>query len=670
MVMDMLLEHRFPGPVYPINPKREEIRGLTCYPSLSSVPDSIDMIYVALPSSAGPDILAEAGKIGVGGAAIPGNGYADGGPEGKTLQNRLIEVAAEYNIAICGPNNLGFINYHNRVAAWPTYIPEIDAPGNIALITHSGSVGIALSQDGRALKYAYVIAAGNEANVGVADYLDFLLKDDNVEVVLIFLETIRDPVKFCASAAQARKRGKRIALIKVGRSETASRMVTAHTGALAGEDALYQALFDREGIIRVPDMDTLVEAGALLSSGMPPPELPTVTLVTLSGGEGALAADLASDRGVALPALSAETVERLRPFFPPFATPRNPIDGYGFGWNAEYFEGIIRALVEEPGVGTLILHTDSTAHGSADDGMAREMAEMCGRALPQTDKRIVYINNTSTAGIDAEARAAFAKAGVPVLLGLNEGICSVAEWIKVGKPTDTLPPDTHRDQALENRVSHPLLETERLCVLRDRGVNMVETYVVDSAQSAAELVESIGKPVVLKGTAPSLLHKTEHDLVALNLGDGDSVRRAYERLTNTLAHAGKSATDTQILLQPMAGEGIELILGATHNPGFGMLIAVGLGGTLVEIIKKASVQLAPITEERARAMLDETPAGTLIRGVRGKGPFDLEAACRAIVSFADFAIATGEALKAIEINPLIVLNEGQGVVGVDAVFEI
>ncbi len=187
MVMDMLLEHRFPGPIYPINPKRDEIRGLSCYSSLSSVPDPIDLIYVALPAGAGPEIIAEAGQMGVGGAAVPGNGYADGGPEGKELQRRLVEIAAKHGIAICGPNNMGFINYHDRVAAWPTHIPEIDAPGNVALITHSGSVGIALSQDGRALKYAYVIAAGNEANVGAADYLDYCIRDDMVEVVLMFL---------------------------------------------------------------------------------------------------------------------------------------------------------------------------------------------------------------------------------------------------------------------------------------------------------------------------------------------------------------------------------------------------------------------------------------------------------------------------------------------------
>ena len=669
MVMDMLLEHQFPGPIYPINPKREEIRGHTCYASLSNVTEPIDLIYVALPSSAGPAILAEAGQIGVGGAAVPGSGYADGGAEGKELQRQLVEVANEHRIAICGPNNMGFINFHDRVAAWPTYIPAIDAPGSVALITQSGSVGIALSQDGRGLKFAYVVAAGNEANVGAADYLDYCIRDDNVQVVLMFLETIRDPVKFSTAAREAKRRGKRIAVIKVGKSETASRMVTAHTGALAGEDALYQAFFDRNNIIRVPDLDTLVEAGALLADNTPPPTLPAIILVTVSGGEGALAADLASERGIALPALSAATVDKLRPFYPAFATPQNPIDGYGFGWNPEYFAGIMRALADEPGVGTLVVHIDSAARGTPDDGMVREIAEICERLLPETDKRIVYINNTATAGINTEARGAFAKARVPVLLGLHEGLWSVAEWIRLGQLEPPPPVLSDGDPTLMRRVSQSPSEAQRLALLRERGVAMIETHVVESATAAASLAEDLGKPVVLKGTGPGLLHKTEHKLVALNLSDARSVRCAYRQLSDTLVDTVAAAAESELLLQPMAQDGIELILGATFYPGFGMLIAVGLGGTLVEIIKKASVDLAPIGLERAATMLDETPAGNLIRGTRGKGPYDFEAACRTIVNFSEFAIATGGNLKAIEINPMIVLAEGRGVVGVDAVFE-
>jgi acyl-CoA synthetase (NDP forming) len=668
MVLNMLLEHRYPGPLYPINPKREELFGLRCYPSLASVPGRVDLIYVALPGEAAPAILLEAGQLGVGGAAIPGNGFADGGPAGEVLQKRLTDIANAHGIAICGPNNMGFINYHARVLAWPTYIPPIEEPGRVALISHSGSVGIAMTQDGRHLKLAYCISAGNEANVGVADYLVHCVDDDNVTVILMFLETIREPVRFAEAAIRARRNGKRIAVVKVGRSETASRMVSAHTGSLAGEDELYEAFFRRLGILRVPDLDTLAEAGALLSSAMPEPERAEVMLVMLSGGEGALAADLCSDYGIPLPNLNDETCEKLRPFFPAFATPRNPIDGYGLGWNAASFEQILKAVANQPDVGTLALCMDSATVGSADDGMVEEMAGMCARLAPRASKRIVYINNTSSAGINCQAREAFEAIGVPVLLGLHHGICALSAWLTASAGAQAEPPPRLAPD-VEDSLGASLSESQRLAVLSEAGVSMVTTHEVHSAEDAVARWRQLDGPVVMKGTSTQLLHKTEHDLVALNLRDAEQVRAAFTRLSERLDATVGPQADQQVLLQPMVEQGVELIVGATLYPGFGMLVAVGLGGTLVEVIQSASVELAPITEQRALAMLDETPAGKLIRGVRRKGPYDLQAAIDAIVVFSQFAARSQSAFKAIEVNPLIVLPVGRGVVGVDAVFE-
>lgn len=668
MVLNMLLAHGYEGPLYPINPKRDELFGLRCYPDLSSVPGPVDLIYVALPGESVLEILPEAGRLGVGGAAIPGNGFADGGADGVLLQKRLTDVANEFGIAICGPNNMGFINYHDRVLAWPTYIPPYEQAGSVALISHSGSVGIAMTQDGRDLKLAYCISAGNEANVGVADYLDFCVNDDNVNVILMFLETIRDPVRFAQAVMRARQQNKPIALVKVGRSETASRMVSAHTGSLAGEDSLYEAFFRRLGILRVPDLDALIEAGALLSSGMQAPEHQGVMLLMLSGGEGALAADLCSDYGITLPELTHETQEKIRQFFPSFATPRNPVDGYGLGWNAASFEQILRTVAEQEDVGTLVLCMDSAAIGSADDGMVEEMASMCARLQPETTKRIVYINNTSSAGINAQARAAFESIGVPVLLGLHHGVRTLASWMDAAAGLRDAP----RPEAvatIETPIVDVVSESQRLAILNKAGVVMVASHVVSSADEAIEILSRLGGAVVMKGTSSQLLHKTEHGLVVLNLQTAAAVRSAFETLSDKLDRVVGPRGDQQILMQPMVEEGIELILGATHYPGFGMLVAVGLGGTLVEVIQSVSVELAPIGERRAREMLQETPAGKLIRGVRGKGPYDFEAAADAIVAFSKFVAATAGSFEAVEVNPLIVLREGRGVVGVDAVFE-
>ena len=668
MVLNKLLGHRYPGSIYPINPKRDELFGLTCYPDLSSVPGPVDLIYVAVPGPMACDILREAGRIGVGGAAIPGSGFADGGPEGIALQNELVAVAAEVGIPICGPNNMGFINYNDRVLAWPTYIPPIEQEGKIALISHSGSVGIAMTQDGRGLNFAYCISAGNEANVGAADYLRFCAEDDQVEVVLLFLETIRNPVAFAEAASFAREKGKPIAVVKVGRSETASRMVSAHTGSLAGEDALYDAFFRRLGIVRVPDLDTLAEAGVLLSSGMHAPPDGPVMLVMLSGGEGALAADLCSDNGIELPELAPATLERLRPFFPSYATPRNPIDGYGLGWNPESFESILKAIESQEDFGTLALCMDSAAEGFCDDGMVAEMADMCARIKPRTTKSIVYINNTWAAGMSLKARERFELAGIPALLGSQHGFSAMGSWIRVANAEQS-PIGGQVDEGLVKAVSSSLSEADRLELLRQHDVPMVDTHVVESAGDAATAICDFGQAVVMKGTAPSLLHKTEHGLVEVNITSAEAARATFEKLSQSLAETLPAEADRQILMQPMVREGVELILGATYYPGFGMLVVVGLGGTLVEVLKSASTELAPISENRARHMLGETPAATLISGARGKGPYDLEAAVAAVVAFSEFAASVGSSLQALEINPLIVLQKGQGVLGVDAVFE-
>jgi len=668
MLLDMLVRYQYAGPIYPINPRYPELRGLPCYADLDAVPGPVDLAYIALPSAAVVDGVDTAGRIGVGGVGVPGAGFAEGGPQGIALQAQLVETAAKYDIAICGPNNLGFLNYHERTACWVTPVPEITAPGDVALITQSGSVGIAISQDGRELHLGYLVGAGNEANVGAADYLEYFIRDERINVVLLFLETLREPVRFAQAAAEARRRGKHVAVVKVGRSDNASRMVTAHTGAIAGEDRVYDAYFRKHGILRAADVDELVELGKLLSSAPKSPARPTLAAITLSGGEAALIADLSSDFGIEIPDLEPRTIERLRRSFPPYATPRNPVDAYGLGWDEQRFADIMEAVTDDHHVGIVALCMDTAAKGSGDgDSMVPQMARICGALKSKSDKQFIYINNTSGSGISGSANQAFEELGIPVLLGMREGLSAIACWTQLSASQESpkvQPAQTHwgeRAAAIENEV-------DRLELLSEAGIPMVETHVVGSADSAWATARPLGK-VVMKGTAPLLLHKSDHNLVELGLAQEVDVRQGYQRLVDALAVAAPDASEQQILLQPMMHDGIELILGAHHHEGFGTAIAVGLGGTLVEVIKQASVRLAPIDERSAREMLEETPAAMLLRGTRGKGPFDLDAACEVIVAFAEFAVGTEGRLRAIEVNPLLVLAQGRGVCGLDAVFE-
>ena len=524
----------FPGPIYPVNPRYDEIDGLHCYRSLDALPEPVDLVYLAVAAARGPAILEEAGRCGVGGAVVTASGYIDGGDEGAALQRELEDAARTYGIAVCGPNNMGFINLHDRVVAWPATLPEDQEPGHVALVTQSGSVGIALTQDDRALGIAYMVTAGNEATLTAADYLDYFVRDHRVRIIQMFLETIREPVKFARAAAEAWAQGKRIIAVKVGRSDQGRRMVAAHTGALAGEDAVYDAFFRKRGIIRAADLDSMIEATALVAVCPDPPPAATIAPVTLSGGEAALVADIAADAGVDLPELAPETVARLRAAFPAFATPRNPVDAYGLGWDTERFANMIEALLGDPKLGMVALCMDSSSSGGADVGYIREMAAICGRLAPTTDKKILYINNTSVGGMDQIGRAHFESVGVPCLIGMREGFAAVAEWTRLVAPkAERTEPEAACAESWRASVVVGLTEPERFELLREAGLPMAPCRVVDSVDSAVAAAQELGFPIALKGAAPGLFHKTEHDLIRLGLVDADA---AHERLSRSKAN--------------------------------------------------------------------------------------------------------------------------------------
>ena len=670
MVLDMLLEHHCPLPIYPVNPRQTEIKGMRCYPDIASVPKPVDLAYIALPASLGADVLLQAAEAGVGAVAIPGSGYADGGPEGEARQARIVEIANRYRIPICGPNNLGFVSHLDRVIAWPTQIAGIDENARVALITQSGSAGIAISQDPRRLGLAYMVSTGNEANVNAADYLDYFAGNERVDVILVYLETLRDPPKFARAAEKASAAGKRIAAVKVGRSESAQRMVAAHTGGIAGEDAVYDAFFRRHGILRAEDLDGLIETGMLLAATPNAPSREGVAVVTVSGGEAALAADLLAEKGILLPDFAPHTVRALENAFPPFATPRNPVDAYGLGWDRERFARIVRAVLADDAIGTVVLCMDTYEPG-VETTISIELTQVCTEVAGESDKAIVFVNNTSGGGINPDVERALRSARVPALLGMREGLSAVAEWLGAETRRGSGRKDAapHSAAPWRARIEAAQEEEERFSLLAEAGVPMAETRTVDSADEAVAAATELGGHIALKGSAPGLLHKTEHSLVKVDLRGAKQVRDAFAEIARRLERTTPANGAGRILAQRMAGPGVELIFGARQAGAFGTVIAVGVGGTLVEVIRQASVRLTPIDRDAAIAMLEETPAGRLLHGVRGRGPFDLEAAADALTAFARLAHAVGDGLEAIEINPLIVQEQGKGVLGVDVVFE-
>jgi acetate---CoA ligase (ADP-forming) len=654
----------FAGEIYPINPRYREVAGLTCLSSIEALPAGVESAFIAIPAEQVPDILAAVGRCGIRTAFVNASGFADGGPEGRALQQRLQAVARAQGIALCGPNNMGLINVHDRTAIWTAlHLGEL-RPGPIAVISQSGSMALVLAQDERNLGLAYLVTAGNEAVLSAADYLDYVVRDERVKTVLLFLESIRDPARFAAAAWQAETRGKRILAIKSGASPRGKLLVTAHTDSLAGDDAVYDAFFRKHGVIRVRDLDEMLETAVLVTSYPSAPRARHFVPITLSGGEAALIADLSSQIGLELKPLAELTIERLKPAFPAFAKPNNPLDGWGLGFNAERFGEILDALCADESIGAIGLAIDAPAAGGADTVYAVAMAEHAAR-IAASGRPVIFFNNTAGAGPNRQVRAMLEPAGIPYLSGMRPALTAIAHWLGL---RDRAPGSTAGDAA-NDRWRARLARTGALdeqalrAMLCEAGVPMLSTRIVRSVDAAAQAAGALGYPVVLKGSSAHLPHKTEHKLVHLGLSSPEAVKAAYADLATRLRDLVPGGEPGDIIVQPMLEGGVELIVGIRNDPAFGSLVIVGLGGIFVELIDSVAVRLGPIDLEQARAMLGETRAGDLLAGFRGRGPYDVAAAAAAIAAMSDFGAATEGLIESLEINPLVVLE--QGAFGVD-----
>ena len=654
----------FAGPVYPVHPTNAEVGGLRCYPSLDDIPGKVDAVFIGLPAAQGTGVLEQAGRRGIRAACINASGFADADAEGAARQAELAAVAARHGIALCGPNNVGLINVGGKVALWtPRYASDL-APGPVAVISQSGTMALMLCQDERRLGLAYVITCGNEAVLGAAEYLDHVVRDDRVRTVLLFLETIRNPALFEAAAREAHRRGKRVLALKSGASDAGRALVAAHTGSLAGEDRFYDAFFRDCHVTRVHSPDELIEAALLFTARPSPPRGRSFMAVTLSGGEAALVADNAPALGLALPPLAPATAEALRPAFPPFAKPSNPLDAWGLGFTPERFRVVLDALAADPSIGAIGFSIVANTEGGPDGVYGQEMAKACADLAGTHDKAIVFMNATAGAGPNRDVKAILDGAGIPYLSGMRTSLAAISHWLREPARERPRPLDAARWTA---RLQGATSETAAFGVLGEAGVPMTRAERAATPRDASRIAASIGFPVVLKGCAPALPHKSEHGLVRLGIETPADAERAHADLAAKLAVLLPPDAPREIVVQQTAPAGVELVVAVRNDPLLGSYVVVGPGGLFVEVIGRAAVRRGPVDEAEAGAMLDETVAGRLVDGVRGKGPFDRRAACAAIAALSRLGAALHGTVATLEINPLIVAREGA--FGVDLLVE-
>ena len=672
-IHEQLLRIGYTGPIYPVNPKYEQIRGVRAYPSLADIPAPVEFVAVSLGAGQAIRAIEECAQKGVRAALFVASGFAEVGAEGRTIQARLRQIALDAGIAVCGPNCYGIANLHGRFAAYGGSLTQPLRPGPIALLFQSGALTHAAMDPvaTRSHGYSYVITTGNEAVVELADYITALADDPHTRVIACFVEGLASPERFFTAARLAIGRGKRLVILKTGRSLLAQRAALAHTGALTGPDAVYDALFRQLGIARVADLDELIETAELFCT----PALPTdatTAIVSISGGSCGIAADLAQTAGLPLTQLAEPTMAQLRELLPAFATPHNPLDLTGaIGENPQLLPGALETLCADPGVGSVALAINTPMGGDeASRGLYRAMCQRLAASAAAHRHVQHLVFSISSGQYDPEIVEEMRAAGVPLLMGIREALLALAHWRRSAvtlRDPELLAGSTPELPTTLSTTAAPLLsEQETRLLLTAAGLPLARELRATTSAEALQAAAAIGFPVALKISSPTIAHKTEVGGVILNLREPTAVAQAFTTLVERVADQRPDAQIEGVVVQEMVVGGLETLVGVTNYPDLGPVIVFGLGGIFVEAIGDWAMRAAPVDAAEAGAMIAETRAAKLLAGWRGAPALDEAALIQVIVRVSQLAWHYRDQIDSIDINPLIVLPAGQGVRAVDA----
>jgi acyl-CoA synthetase (NDP forming) len=669
LLLTFLRKNQFSGQIFPVNPNYPAIDGLTCYPSVSAVKVPIDLAIVIIPARAVLAALEECAEVGVRNAIVISSGFAEQGGDSTAMQDAIAALAKKTGMRISGPNAEGFYNEGGRCAATfsPTVDVKPDAPRLIAtrrrigIVAQSGGIGFAFYNRARALGIAlsYVVSTGNESDLGAGEFLDYMVQDSATDVILLFIEGIRDTEKFLAAARRAAETGKPIIVTKVGRSGAGERAAASHTASMAGWTAAYDAVFAKYGFIVSNDLDEAVTIAALLTTS-PLPKGDRVAVVTVSGGAGIWGADTVSAQGLQVPELAAPLQAAIRGLIPSYGSPRNPVDITAQAVHSGGLQKTIDLLDQSDEVDSILVVISM----SSETRMPFKLQELKPRIDAQ-NKLIAFYSYTLPSGF---ARTALAEAGVVVLSGLTHVGVAMRQLVQRAK--FTLAPASASAAASHDISAHltsaALSEHDSKSLLRDAGVAQPEEVLVTDKSALAGAVSRIGFPLAMKIQSRDIPHKSEVEGVRVNIATTDQALAAYDTLLESVRRLRPDAAIQGVLVSPMAKKGVEIIVGTMLDLTFGPMIMVGLGGVTTELFKDVVYRPAPVSAAEAAAMLVELKAAPLLDGFRGAPKADVPALAQLIAQISHLAADWAEDIAEIEINPVLVHAIGEGVTIVDA----
>lgn len=680
------LVNSFDGDVYPVNPNQGSVLGVDCYPSLGDLPKPVELVSVLIPAPQVPAVLEECVEADVKCVYVGSEGFADAGEAGTELQDEIVEIAERGGIRLWGPNCGGYISSQPTLSN--NYLMDTEGHaeehlgGNVSFIAQSGMIagGIYLEVITEGLlDISKTLTIGNRADVAEPDLLRYLGEDPSTEVVGIYQESVkrgRDLVQ----ALEALSPDKPVVILKGGRSRQGAQVAESHTGSLAGDDEIADAVFRQFGATRVSDFRQLLnvtKAFSMYPEGM---DGSRIAILTMTGAGAVVASDLLSERGLELATLDESTVAALDPLYPDWMAPENPVDI----WMSITRHGIddtltkcLEALLADDGVDGVLVEALAFDYFEGFD--FDRFVDIAGRS----DKPVVTWlvgAKQHTPYWEGELEAG----GVPVHRDLSQcartlgELRAYARWLDRHAGLDRTPRhDASRAASVRDRLKEvraegrtTMTESESKSLLEEWGIPITREAVAESPAAAVRQAEEIGYPVALKVASPDIVHKADVGGVRLGLEGPSEVEAAYEAIVESVSDADPDAGIGGVLVSEMVADGREVIVGVTTDPEFGPVLLFGLGGTLVEVLDDVALRVPPVTEAMARDMVAEIEASAVLHGVRGEPPADVDAIVDTLQSVSALADEFGEEIAELDINPLLARGAGEGVVAADAVIHL
>lgn len=659
----------FGGEIWPVNPKAKDLEGRPCFKSVDALPSAPDAAFIAVQNQITIESVRKLATRRTAGCVCYAAGFAEAGEQGQALQQDLVEAAR--GMALVGPNCYGVLNYLDGVALWPDTNGGNRVERGVALISQSGNIALNMTSEDRSVPLAYVISVGNQAVCGIDDYVSVLLDDPRVSAIGLVIEALTDVAAFTRAAIKALDQGIPLIALKIGSSELGARATLSHTSSVAGSKELYQALFDRVGVIQAHSLSGLMETLKLIHV-CGPLTGNRIASMSCSGGEAALVADAAIRLGLCFPPLTPTQRKRLDRILSWYATASNPLDYNTAIWGDRPSLTAMCTTMLEGAIDAGILIVDYPRPGCTGIEGWDAVVDALTDAHERTGTTAIALSTLSEL-LPADRRETLASKGIAPLQGLEDGLCAVAGAAWYGVTRERL---RNTQQAADLVLAGPtatphavttLDEFTSKSKLKEFGIAIPNGRLVD-AGDAVQAACDLGFPVAVKAISPDLPHKTEAGGVALGLHSGEAVAEAVSRMHRTIAGQVKSV---RFLVEHMIhAPVVELIIGVKHDPQFGMALVVGSGGVFVEMLQDVCTLLLPTDRETVRRAIRGLKAGRLISGYRGRKAGDENAAVDCVLAVAGLAGAHRGRLLELDINPLFVLPEGQGVVAVDALIRM